>query len=50
MAATSLAKSKIKIVLLEGVHPSAAEMLRREGYTNIVSHAKSLSGDALPRR
>jgi D-3-phosphoglycerate dehydrogenase len=47
MAATSLAKSKIKIVLLEGVHPSAAEMLRREGYTNIVSHAKSLSGDAL---
>jgi D-3-phosphoglycerate dehydrogenase len=47
MAATSLAKSKIKIVLLEGVHPSAAAMLRREGYTNIVSHAKSLSGDAL---
>jgi len=47
MAAISLAKSKIKVVLLEGVHPSAAAMLRREGYTNIVSHAKSLSGDAL---
>jgi len=47
MAATSLAKNKIKIVLLEGVHPSAAEMLRRVGYTNIVSHANSLSGDAL---
>jgi D-3-phosphoglycerate dehydrogenase len=47
MAATSLAKSKIKIVLLEGVHPSAAEMLRREGYTNILSHAKSLAGDSL---
>jgi len=47
MAVTSLAKSKIKIVLLEGVHPSAAELLRREGYSNIVAHAKSLSGDAL---
>jgi D-3-phosphoglycerate dehydrogenase len=47
MAATSLAKNKIKIVLLEGVHPSAADMLRREGYTNIVPHAKSLTGDAL---
>lgn len=47
MAATSLAKSKIKIVLLEGVHPSADQMFRRAGYTNIVSHAKSLSGDAL---
>jgi D-3-phosphoglycerate dehydrogenase len=47
MAATSLAKSKIKIVLLENIHPSAGEMLRREGYSNIVSHPKSLSGDAL---
>ena len=47
MAATSLAKSNIGIVLLEGVHPSAAEMLQRAGYTNIVSHAKSLAGDSL---
>jgi D-3-phosphoglycerate dehydrogenase len=47
MAAISFAKSKIKIVLLEGVHPGAAEMLRREGYTNILSHAKSLAGDLL---
>src|ERR1017187_3552212 len=47
MAATSLAKSKIKIVLLEGVHPRAAEMLQREGYSNVVSHAKSLTGDSL---
>ena len=47
MAATSLAKNKIKIVLLEGVHPSAAEMLRRDGYTNILSHPKSLAGDSL---
>ena len=47
MAATSLAKNKIKIVLLEGVHPRAAEMLQREGYSNVVSHAKSLTGDSL---
>ena len=47
MAATSLAKSKIRIVLLEGVHPSAVALLRGEGYSNIVSHAKALSGDAL---
>ncbi|HUB80370.1 MAG TPA: phosphoglycerate dehydrogenase [Bryobacteraceae bacterium] len=47
MAATSLAKSKIKIVLLENIHPGAAEMLRREGYSNIVAHPKSLSEDAL---
>ncbi|HEX3743899.1 MAG TPA: phosphoglycerate dehydrogenase [Acetobacteraceae bacterium] len=47
MAATSLAKSKIKIVLLEGVHPGAAGMLRREGYSNILMHAKSLAGDTL---
>ena len=47
MAATSLAKNKINIVLLEGVHPRAAEMLQREGYSNVVSHAKSLTGDSL---
>jgi D-3-phosphoglycerate dehydrogenase / 2-oxoglutarate reductase len=47
MAATSLPKSKIKIVLLEGVHPNAVKILQREGYTNIAAHAKSLSGDAL---
>ncbi len=47
MKTTSLAKSKIKIVLLEGVHPSAREVFERDGYSNIVSHPKSLSGDAL---
>ena len=47
MAATSLDKSKIKIVLLEGVHPSARETLERHGYTGIVSHAKSLTGESL---
>ena len=31
----SLAKDKIKILLLEGVHQSALEELRSKGYSNI---------------
>ena len=42
-----VAKSDLKAVLLEGIHPSAIEALRRDGYTQVVSHAKSLSGAAL---
>ena len=42
MKKTSLAKSKIKILLLEGVHESAVETLRSEGYTEIEYHKKSL--------
>ena len=37
MNKTSLDKSKIKFLLLEGVHPSAVEVLRRAGYTQIES-------------
>ncbi len=47
MNTTSLAKSKIKIVLLEGIHASAREALDRDGYTNVVTHPKSLASDAL---
>ena len=43
----SVAKDKLKFVLLEGIHDSALEVLRQDGYTNIVAHAKALSGDAL---
>jgi hypothetical protein len=35
MSKTSLDKSKIKILLLEGVHASAVEAFRADGYTNI---------------
>ena len=38
----SLEKSKIKFLLLEGVHPSAVESLKRAGYDNIVLHKKAL--------
>ena len=39
----SLAKSKIKILLLEGLHPSSLEELKQKGYTNIESLKTSLS-------
>src|SRR5258706_1910425 len=42
MKKTSLDKSKIKIVLLEGVHPSAAETFRADGYECIEVHPKSM--------
>lgn len=35
MSKVSLPKDKIRILLLEGVHPSAVETLERNGYSNI---------------
>ncbi|MEJ2680439.1 MAG: phosphoglycerate dehydrogenase [Gammaproteobacteria bacterium] len=43
----SLAKDKIRILLLEGVHPSAIENLHRAGYTNIESLDRAASADEL---
>jgi D-3-phosphoglycerate dehydrogenase / 2-oxoglutarate reductase len=42
MAQQSLEKSKIKFLLLEGVHPSAVDTLARAGYTNVETHSKAL--------
>jgi D-3-phosphoglycerate dehydrogenase len=47
MNITSLDKSKIKIVLLEGVHPSAREAFQKDGYSDVVSYPKSLPAEAL---
>lgn len=47
MQQTSLGKSKIKIVLLEGIHESAAETFRQNGYRQIVQHAKALPREQL---
>ncbi|PLW83540.1 phosphoglycerate dehydrogenase [Kineobactrum sediminis] len=47
MAPKSLEKSKIKFLLLEGVHPSAVEMLRSAGYENIELHQKALPAEDL---
>jgi D-3-phosphoglycerate dehydrogenase len=42
LSKTSLDKDRIKVVLLEGVHESAVEALRANGYTWIEYHPKSL--------
>ncbi|RML68719.1 D-3-phosphoglycerate dehydrogenase [Pseudomonas syringae pv. apii] len=42
MSKTSLDKSKIKFLLLEGVHQSAVDVLKAAGYTSIEYHTKSL--------
>jgi len=42
-AAPALAKSELLVVLLEGIHESAIDALRQDGYSNIVTHAKSLA-------
>ena len=47
MIKNSLEKEKIKILLLEGVHPSAVEILQAEGYSNIEYHKGSLPDDEL---
>ena len=49
MAKVSLEKDKIKILLLEGVHPSALEVLQGAGYSNIEYHKGSLSGEELEK-
>jgi len=42
MAQQSLEKSKIKFLLLEGIHPSAVATLQQAGYSNIEEHPKAL--------
>jgi D-3-phosphoglycerate dehydrogenase len=50
MAQTSLDKSKIKFLLLEGVHQSALDTLQAAGYTNIEYLKTSLPADELKER
>ncbi|KEQ18386.1 phosphoglycerate dehydrogenase [Endozoicomonas numazuensis] len=50
MPSISLDKSKIRFLLLEGVHQSAVEVLEASGYTNIDYVSKSLPEDELKRR
>ncbi|MEJ8854308.1 phosphoglycerate dehydrogenase [Variovorax robiniae] len=47
MTKTSLDKSKIKFLLLEGVHPSALEVIRGAGYSQIETLPKALQGEEL---
>jgi D-3-phosphoglycerate dehydrogenase len=50
MPVTSLDKSKIKFLLLEGVHPSALDILRNAGYTHIETVAGALPEDELKQK
>ena len=47
MAKTSFEKDKIRILLLEGIHPSAVAHLTSQGYTNIEQLKGALTGDEL---
>jgi len=47
MSKTSLDKSKIKFLLLEGVHQSAVDTLHEAGYTNIEYLSTALNEDEL---
>ena len=40
-------KAKLKFLLLEGIHPSAVEILTRDGYEQVETHAQALVGDEL---
>ena len=46
-AQLSLPKDKIKVLLLEGVSPTAVEMMQAAGYSNIERLPKALDGEAL---
>ncbi|HSW18774.1 MAG TPA: phosphoglycerate dehydrogenase [Ramlibacter sp.] len=43
----SVPKDKLKFVLLEGIHPTAVEALRADGYTQVVTSPKALAGPEL---
>ena len=47
MREMSLDKAKIKLLLLEGVHPNAVEVLSQAGYRNVEALPGALEGDAL---
>jgi D-3-phosphoglycerate dehydrogenase len=50
MSKTSLDKSKIKFLLLEGIHPSAVQVLRSAGYSQIEALPGALEGRPLEEK
>jgi D-3-phosphoglycerate dehydrogenase len=50
MTRLSLDKDRIKILLLEGIHPSAVQTLRQAGYSNIEALPTALEGEELKAR
>ncbi len=47
MSSNSLHKQKIKIVLLEGIHPNAAKVFKDDDYLEVVNFDKALEADEL---
>ena len=50
MTPHSLDKNRIKFLLLEGIHPSAVDVVRAAGYTQIESVSGALEGEALQQK
>jgi len=50
MAKTSYPKEKINILLLEGVHPSAIDIFKKEGYANIESFSRAMGAEELAEK
>ena len=46
----SLGKDKIRVLLLEAIHPRAVGTFRTEGYASIDEHDRALRGDTLAER
>ena len=44
---TSLGKANISVLLLEGIHRSAAELFLADGYTQVTQHEKALAPEQL---
>ena len=47
---TTFPKEKIKILLLEGVHPASLKLLKEHGYTDIETVSASLSESELKKK
>ena len=50
MATNSLDKNKIRFLLLEGIHPSAGDVIRAAGYTQIETVSGALPDEELKRK
>lgn len=50
MSRLSVPKSKIRIVLLEGIHESAIDVLNSNGYVNVEAYGDAPEADVLKRR
>lgn len=49
MSSLSLAKNRIRILLLEGIHPRARELMEKAGYSRVEALDHSLTGDDLTK-